>query len=191
MLKPLIIRQILRDRSSLTHQVLSHCLQSASCSTTRSHVFFDLEFLIKQFEYFFQSRTLTAILFILLIFEIRFDHTYNFVLNDINWRESFRIEIDSFDNLIVDIFAKQFASDATIFDKRNMNLLCSASFKYRDAHRIYLKRKSNAIIIKIAEYCIAYSPLMHYFREIVKMSKYYFITFFAQLILILEIASSS
>jgi len=51
---------------------------------TRSHVPFDLEFLIGQLRYLFQSRILTAILFILPILEIRFDHTYNSVLNDIN-----------------------------------------------------------------------------------------------------------
>jgi hypothetical protein len=113
------------------------------------------------------------------------------VLNDINWRESFRIEVDSYDNLIAGTSAKQFASDATISDKQNMDLLCSASFKYRDAHQIYLERKSNAITIEVAEYCIAHPPLMHYFREVVEVSRYYPITFFAQLIFILGIASPS
>lgn len=191
MLKPLIIRQILRDRSPLAHRALSHCLQSAPRSTTRSHVHFDLEFLIGQLRYLFQSRTLGAILSILPILEIRFDHTYNSVLDDINWRESFRIEVDSFDNLIAGTSAKQFASDATISDKRDMDLLCPTGFKYRDAHRIYLERKSNAITIEVAEYCIAHPPLMHYFREVVEVSRYYPITFFAQLILILGVASPS
>ena len=185
LLKPLIIRQILRDRSPLAHQVLSHCLQPTPCPA------FDLEFLIGQLRYLFQSRTLRAILFILPILEIRFDHTYNSVLDDINWSESFRIEVDSFDTLIAGTSAKQFASDATISDQRDMNLLCPAGFKYRDAHRIYLEQKSNALTIEVAEYCIAHPPLMHYFRDVVEVSKYYPITYFAQLILILGIVSPS
>lgn len=158
---------------------------------TKSHVPFDLEFLIGRLRHLFRSRNLTAILPILPILEIRFDHTYNSVLDDINWRESFRIEVDSFDTLIAGTSAKQFAYDATVSDKRDMDLLCPAGFKYRDAHRIQLESKSNAVTIEVAEYCIAYPPLMHYFREVVQVSQYYPVQFFAQLILTLGIVSPS
>ncbi len=168
-----------------------YCLQKISCLITILHLSFDLVFLIGQFRYLFRSRNFTAILFILPILEIRFDYTYRSVLNNINWRESFCIEIDFFDTLIAGISAKQFACDATISDKRNIDLLCSASFKYRDVYRIFLKSKSNAIIIEIAEYCVVHSSLIYYFEEIVEISKYYFIWSLTQLILALEIALSS
>lgn len=60
-----------------------------------------------------------------------------------------------------------------------MDLLCPAGFKYRDAHRIYLESKSNAITIEVADCCIAYPSLMHYFRKVVEVDKYYFTKFFA------------
>ena len=152
-----------------------YCLQKISCSITILYLFFDFVFFIEQFRYFFRSRNLTVILSILSILEICFDYIYRFILNNINWKESFCIEINFFDTLIVDIFAKQFVYNTTIFDKQNIDFLCSANFKYRDAYRIFLKLKSNTITIEIAEYCIVYSFLIYYFKEIVEISKYYFI----------------
>lgn len=38
---------------------------------------------------------------------------------------------------------------------------------------------------------MTHPPLMHYFKEVVEISEYHFIKFFAQLILTLGIASSS
>ena len=165
-----------------------YCLQKIFCLITILYLFFDLAFFIGQLRYLFRSRNFTAILFILPILEICFDYTYRFVLNNINWKENFCIEIDFFDILIADISAKQFVYNTKIFDKQNINLLCSASFKYRDAYQILLKLKSNAITIEIAEYCIVYSFFIYYFREIVGINKYYFSWFLAQLILALEIA---
>jgi len=83
--------------------------------------------------------------------------------------------------VIAGTFANQFACDATISDKRDIDLLCPAGFKYRDAHRIHLESKSNTITIEVAEYCIAHPPFMHYYREIVEVSKYHPIRFSVQL----------
>lgn len=132
---------------------------------------FDLEFLIGQLRHLFQSRPFKAIILILPILANRFDHTYNSILDDINWGENFRIEVDTFDTILAGTSTKKFAIDVTKSDQRDLDLLCPADFKYRNAHLIYLDQKSNEIALEVTDICIAHPLLMHYFEDVAKVRK--------------------
>lgn len=155
----------------MAYQALSHCLQSSFRSV--SDVSYNLEFHIEPLQHLFQSRPFRSIIFILPILANRFDRTFDSVLNDINWSESFRIEVDTFDTLMT-TSAKQFAIDVTKSDQRDLDLLCPADFKYPSEHLKYLAQKSNNITMEISEICQAHPSLMQYFGDVAKVRKYYF-----------------
>lgn len=101
---------------------------------------------------------------------IRFDLTYNRLIEEIDWRRPFSTRLDVFDALMAGHPMERLAKKATVFDKYDLDLLCHAGFKARDAHLHYLDTESNAITREYAECLLVHPPLMDLFRELVKVS---------------------
>jgi hypothetical protein len=102
---------------------------------------------------------------------IRFDLTYNCLIEDVGWGRSFSTRLDVFDALMAGHSTGRIAKEATAFDKSELDFLCPAGFKARDAHLHYLDTKSNAITREYAECLVVHPPLMNLFRELVEVSR--------------------
>ena len=160
----------MRKRSALAYQAISHSLLSSSPQRIIDRLRFNLEIITGPLGQLFQSRSLVGTLRVLPMLAIRFDLTYNCLIEDIDWRQPFSTRLDVFDALMAGHSMGRMAKEATAFDKSELDFLCPADFKARDAHLRYLDRKSNAITQEYAECLLVHPPLMYLFRELVEVS---------------------
>ena len=101
---------------------------------------------------------------------IRFDLTFKYLIEEIDWSRPFSTRLDMFDALMAGHSMERLAKKATLFDKSELDPLCPAGFKARDACLHYLYRKSNAITREYAEYLSVHPALMNFFRELLEVS---------------------